>query len=504
MAVLMSTRIGERLRAMTGRVVCLAFLVVVACVNLVPRHGWDPHAGPVVPHDAFPADCSLCHVGGDWHTLRADFAFDHGARTGVALHGAHTSAGCLSCHNDRGPVQQFAARGCGGCHQDPHLGRLGAACSDCHDERTWYPREAIVLHDRTRFPLVGAHAGAACFQCHAGAQVGNFAGASVECAHCHAAEYARTTTPNHALVGFGQDCATCHLPLGWRAARFDHPATFPLSQGHAGRRCGECHTTPDAFTGLSSDCASCHADDFAATTEPGHAAAGFGTQCAECHDARTWRRASWSHPATFALTFGHAGRRCSECHGGQVFAGTASDCASCHLDTHQATQHPNHTLAGFGTDCASCHGTAAWAGASIVHPATFPLTNAHQRACNACHQPPSYAGLDPACASCHLPRYQQTTNPPHVAFQMSQQCEQCHGTVVWSNGTFAHPFPIQSGRHDRLACFDCHDNPGNRVAVSCINCHEHRQSEMANEHGGVPGYTWTTAACLQCHPTGQR
>ena len=35
-------------------------------------------------------------------------------RVRVALRGAHAQAGCLLCHNDRGPVQQFAARGCGG------------------------------------------------------------------------------------------------------------------------------------------------------------------------------------------------------------------------------------------------------------------------------------------------------------------------------------------------------------------------------------------------------
>ena len=202
---------------------CLCALVV-ACVNLVPRHGWDAGAGPVVPHDSFPADCSLCHTGTDWHTLRKDFVYDHEARTGVPLRGAHTAASCLLCHNDRGPVQQFAARGCGGCHADPHLTRLGANCEDCHDERTWYPREAIAQHDRTRFPLVGAHAGAACFRCHPGAQVGNFAGAYTECVHCHREDYARTTTPNHAAVAFSQQCESCHLPLAWQSARFDHPA----------------------------------------------------------------------------------------------------------------------------------------------------------------------------------------------------------------------------------------------------------------------------------------
>ena len=84
------------------------FALAVACATFVPQQGWNPAAGPVVPHDTFPGDCSLCHKGGDWHSLREDFTFDHGARTGTALEGAHKNAGCLLCHNDRGPVQQFS------------------------------------------------------------------------------------------------------------------------------------------------------------------------------------------------------------------------------------------------------------------------------------------------------------------------------------------------------------------------------------------------------------
>jgi hypothetical protein len=476
-------------------------LCVVACVNLVPQQGWSRDLGPVVPHDSFPADCSLCHAGSDWHTLRPDFVFDHGARTGVALQGAHAAAGCLLCHNDRGPVQQFAARGCSGCHGDPHQARLGANCQDCHDERTWYPREAIAQHDRTRFPLVGAHAATACFRCHPGAQVGNFAGAYVECAHCHGDDYTRTTTPDHAAVGFSTACDSCHVPTGWRSARFDHPASFPLAAGHAGRACGACHTTPNSFTGLSPECATCHGDDYAAAVEPAHAAAGFGTGCADCHTPRGWRRTDWPHPGTFSLGLGHAGHRCSACHQGQVYAGTSSDCSSCHLDDYQATRAPDHTAAGFGTACAGCHGTATWRGGTATHPATFPLTNAHQRACTSCHQGGVFAGLDPACASCHQAAWQATTDPPHAAFQFGAQCEQCHGTSTWRQVTWQHQFPITSGRH-RFDCFQCHTNPGNRTAFACIECHEHRQSEANGEHQGVAGYAWESARCYQCHPRG--
>ncbi|MBZ0153343.1 MAG: hypothetical protein K8J09_17600 [Planctomycetes bacterium] len=552
-----------------------AFLLAVACATFVPQQGWNPAAGPVVPHDSFPADCSLCHQGGNWHTLRADFTFDHAKETGVPLAGAHAQAGCLLCHNDRGPVAKFAARGCAGCHADPHSGQLGANCGDCHDERAWRPREMIERHDRTRFPLVGAHAAAACFRCHPGAQVGNFAGAPIECIACHQANFAGTTDPNHVVLQFSTQCETCHLPVGWQPARFEHPVSFPLSHGHAGRACRECHTTPNSFGGLSTDCASCHTDDYNATSEPSHVAAGLPTDCAACHDTRTFQQADWQHPGTFALTFGHAGRRCSQCHVNQVYTGTptdcvgchqtdynnttdpnhavagfgtdcavchdtrdwqgaighpdsfpltnahnrsctechttpgtyiglSTDCVSCHLADFQATTTPNHTTAGFGTDCVTCHGTADWHSA-VGHPVSFPLTNGHNRTCTACHTTPGvYTGLSTTCVSCHLAQYQATTDPPHASFQMSQQCQDCHTTLSWGSGTWTHQFPITSGDHGNLECFDCHNNPANRLDFSCIDCHEHRQTAMNSEHNGVQGYVWATANCYQCHPTGHQ
>lgn len=334
----------------------LGFLFVVACANFVPLQGWDPKAGPVVPHDSFPADCSLCHTGSDWRTLRKDFAFDHEKQTGVALRGAHAQAGCLMCHNDRGPVEQFAARGCGGCHADVHLGRLGANCQDCHEERTWVAREAIARHDRTRFPLVGAHAAAACFRCHPGAQVGNFAGAYVECAQCHADDRARAV-PSHVAPGslFGStDCGQCHVPTAWQSARFDHPASFPLTRGHAGRACVECHQG-GVYVGLSTACASCHQDDYNATTAPNHVAAGFSTDCAQCHTTARWGGARFDHPAFPIASGAHGGLGCATCH---TTPGNfqAFSCIACHAHNQAEMANEHDEVGGYVWASANCYG----------------------------------------------------------------------------------------------------------------------------------------------------
>ncbi len=182
----------------------------------VSRHRWWAGLGPVIPHDNFPADCRLCHVGGDWHTLTADFEFDHEAETGVPLLGAHAEARCLRCHNDRGPVEVFAAKGCAGCHEDIHQGDLGQNCTQCHREQTWQPFGMVELHQRTRFPLVGVHAVTACHRCHPGAEVGNFIPTDTECVTCHVSDLNRTT--NHFAFGWVERCDRCHKPTSWKDA----------------------------------------------------------------------------------------------------------------------------------------------------------------------------------------------------------------------------------------------------------------------------------------------
>lgn len=209
-----------------SRLVIGAVLVLfVSCLALEfergPRHGWWAGLGPVLPHDSFPADCRSCHLPESWTDLVPEFAFDHEARTGVPLAGAHASAQCLRCHNDRGPVDVFASQGCVGCHEDVHLGQLGDGCTKCHTERTWQPVGQIALHDRTRFPLVGIHASVSCRRCHPGSEVGVFLPQDTECVSCHAKDLAGANNPDHLALGFVNRCDSCHRPTYWRDAELD-------------------------------------------------------------------------------------------------------------------------------------------------------------------------------------------------------------------------------------------------------------------------------------------
>jgi hypothetical protein len=148
-----------------------------------------------------------------------------------------------------------------------------------------------------------------------------------------------------------------------------------------------------------------------------------------------------------------------------------------------------------------------WQSARFDHPAAFPLALGHAgRQCSECHPTPnSFAGLaGAACSQCHLDDYNATTAPNHATAGFGVDCAQCHGTARWGGGSFNHLFPITNGPHGGLACATCHTTPGNYAAFSCIDCHVHRQSAMANEHDEVAGYVWASANCYQCHPTGRK
>lgn len=216
----------SQLRRLRARLL-FAAVVAAACVTRGVGEGsvhrWWAGFGPVLPHDTFPADCKLCHVGEDWNSLTDDFRFDHAAETGVPLHGAHAQARCLRCHNDRGPVAVFHARGCAGCHEDVHKGELGATCTACHQESTWRPFGQYEKHFHSRFPLTGAHANVACHRCHLGARAGDFAPADPECVTCHLDDARNARNPPHVPLGFVDDCQRCHIPTTWRQAQVPAP-----------------------------------------------------------------------------------------------------------------------------------------------------------------------------------------------------------------------------------------------------------------------------------------
>lgn len=402
--------------ASAALVISLAFLVV-DCRVVVPRQGWNASWGPLVPHETFPGDCSLCHVPERWDVLREDFAFDHEKETGYALRGAHESAACLRCHNDRGPVEAYIARGCGGCHADPHRATLGLECTRCHTESSWKPTGLIAEHARTRFPLTGAHVAAPCESCHPGAETGDFRGASTECEMCHRDNALAVKSPDHAAVGWIRNCRDCHTASGWGSAHFRHDF-FPLSGGHGGLDCADCHT-PGVFTNLTSDCNSCHGDDY--QTAPNHVAGNFDRNCENCHNTSSWEGATFDH-TFFPLTAGHSGLACDRCHTSGTTGPIPSDCYSCHSSDYQGA--PDHARLSYPRTCEDCHTTTRWSGATFNH--RFPLKGHHNEDCDVCHQVSTSTFT---CLVCHAHRKSKMDdkhrNKRGYSYN-SQACLDCH------------------------------------------------------------------------------
>lgn len=207
--------------ALGAALLCLAAACALRGPVDAERHRWWTGLGPVLSHDTFPADCKLCHVGEAWNELAKDFRFDHEAEAGVALEGAHRDAQCLLCHNDRGPVGLFQARGCAGCHEDVHFGELGQRCDSCHDVWSWRPTGQSARHHHTRFPLSGAHARVACHRCHPGALAGDFLPTETACVSCHRDDLLATQNPPHVPLGWVDGCQRCHPPTSWSHAEID-------------------------------------------------------------------------------------------------------------------------------------------------------------------------------------------------------------------------------------------------------------------------------------------
>ncbi len=452
---------------------------------------------------ALPQDCSICHGTDQWKGAR----FDHTSATKFPLTGAHIPLSCEQCHKNE---QYKISTNCDSCHltdynntKDPNHQAAGFPqdCTLCHTTAQW--KSATFDHNKTRFPLAGAHASADCQSCHAG---GQYATLSTACVSCHLNDYNGAADPKHAAAGFPQDCTLCHSVTQWKGAVFDHSKfRFPLTGAHASAACQSCHSSGQ-YSSLSTSCASCHLTDFNGTKDPSHPAAGFPQDCALCHTTNTWAGATIDHSKfKFPLTGAHTSVACQSCHASGQYATLSTACASCHLNDYNGTTNPSHASAALPQDCSLCHSTApGWGGAKYDHTAgtKFPLTGAHTSlVCNQCHASGQYAGLSTACTSCHTSDYNKTTSPSHATSGFPTECSTCHTTSTWLGAVFDHSKVgfLLTGAHTTVACANCH--PNGRFAgtpMTCSSCHLADYKGTNNPNHAAAGFPQD---CSVCHST---
>lgn len=383
--------------------------------------------------------------------------------------------------------------------RSPH-GNLNIPCQNCHTFSAWKPIRGIPEfdHNQTRYPLRGMHQNVACTQCHTKPV---FTNVGQRCADCHADIHRRQ---------FGSSCEQCHTVRGWQVSVQQvqqHFNRFPLLGTHATLECDSCHKSAAVgqFQGLSTQCYSCHAQDYQGTTGPNHAPAGFSTTCNECHNFDTWFGVNFNHLqyTGFALTGMHATLQCNQCHINNKFKGTPADCVGCHLPDYQKTTNPNHVAFAFPQTCQTCHSTSGWSPANFSHNTVgFALTGAHATLqCIQCHTNNNYKLTSGACSTCHMKDYNGTTNPNHVQATFPTTCDSCHSTVSWAGASFNHNstgFPL-TGAHTSLQCSQCHANGNYKLnSAACVNCHQKDFNNTTNPNHVTAGYPTT---CDVCHNT---
>ena len=445
------------------------------------------------PHGKLEIPCQDCHTASSWTELASPMKFDH-RKTKFPLSGQHTAVACKQCHGTL--VFASSASQCTDCHKDVHRGELGTNCERCHGPQTWLVPDMPQRHAQTRFALVGRHLTAPCRACHVNEQKYEYVAIPTDCYSCHRSEYEATTAPAHRAVGFGTNCETCHSITAIRfEGTFDHSTTgFVLVGAHAAQPCAACHTG-NRFSNTAAQCVSCHQQDFRAATNPNHT--GFSTDCASCHTMNLWQPATFDHSkSAFPLTGAHQSVPCASCHKNNQFAGTSTQCYSCHQADFTSANNPSHT--GFSTDCTTCHNVTAWQPATFDHSRTvFPLTGAHAAVpCASCHKNNQFAGTPTACYSCHQADFTGANAPPHSGFPTD--CTTCHNVTAWQPATFDHSrttFPL-TGAHTTVACASCHTNNNyTTVATTCYSCHS---STFASATTPVP-HTGFPTDCSTCH-----
>jgi hypothetical protein len=388
---------------------------------------FDEHRGQL------EGGCAECHDEKAWKPAPK---FDHG-KTNYPLEGKHKAVKCLQCHPNQkdsekhgfpAPVSEVFFKAaplehdsCLDCHKDFHNGQFGPRCASCHTVEGWLiirnAAQDRAFHEKTKFPLKGAHLDVACKDCHGpwpGLQGPKFKGLKFQnCSDCHAdAHEGQLMDPKKKTM---PDCDVCHGLDGFAPVKYgieEHKATrYPLEGSH--------------------------------TVVP----------CDACHEKNPQLQRQIPKPVELTLKKQH--RRELFSFAQLVLTAKATDkCESCHEDAHKG-QFADEKKA-----CTGCHQVARWSQLKFNHDtdSRYPLTGKHKAVvCSKCHWPPApgapakYRPLETACKNCHEDAH---------AGQLGTECEKCHTTTDFKAVNFNHQPPNArfglDGKHAPLKCDACH------------------------------------------------
>ena len=381
--------------------------------------------------------CVSCHVDVHQNTLgrnceschnsikfKPAVFFNHDS-TKFKLTGAHTKVECIKCHVKEklnGKIfQKFTGlefANCTPCHKDVHKGKFGKNCSSCHNDNSFKILNRNSFdHDKTKFPLKGAHANVKCSSCHGNNLLSKpkFA----KCTDCHKDAHFGEFTVNNVV----RNCKDCHTAESFKVTIFtisDHnKIKFELTGAHLAVSCQSCHFKEKVkqwhFKNIGMKCIDCHKNVHGTEIKEKFMPE---NNCRSCHSTNDWKTISFNHDLTnFKLEGKHKSIKCSDCHESKTidnkikfkFVSLKSKCKTCHHDVHfgqfDSEQKGNKPV------CENCHGFDNWKPVNFDHEKTaFPLKGAHEKLlCSSCHKKVTENGnefikyklRDFKCASCH-------------------------------------------------------------------------------------------------------
>jgi len=489
-------------------------------------------------------ECARCHSehnGEDFPLIKWDIkAFDH-KQTGYVLQGKHSGLECSRCHTPAriAPQERSTIKikdltrtylgvspACATCHQDPHKGRLGQTCQQCHNFEDWKVISVGQFdHSKTRYPLTGLHGQVECAKCHTPGPDNKprYTGIPFsQCSDCH-------KDPHRG--SFTQGCQSCHSTSGWKKIslsavneRFDHSKTkFPLAGKHVDVDCAKCHANGDFKKPLVfAKCMDCHQPDphnGQFSKRPDHG------ECASCHKVDGWKPSTFTlkehATSAYPLQGWHARVECAQCHlpkgKDTLFKIKFERCTDCHGDRHSR----QFAAAPYFNACDRCHTLQGYKPSTFTlvrHKEThFVLTGGHIAVpCGDCHkesaefQPKpavAYHWANLSCTSCHA-------DPHKGQFQERMQqvranggaagCETCHSTKSWKElSGFDHSrttFPL-AGAHRATACIDCHKPPNLETKLLNVNF-KAAPSQCEECHDDIHGKQFAKGQathCVDCH-----
>ncbi|TFG97072.1 MAG: hypothetical protein E4H13_11435 [Calditrichales bacterium] len=273
------------------------------------------------PHNSrLGLQCGKCHTTSAWRG-QVKAGFNHDA-TRYPLKGKHQSIDCKGCHPPNQSLKNVRYKFCRDCHTDYHRNAFKnhssrGACEACHTVDGFLPSTfGIVEHQKSDYPLAGAHLAVPCIACHSKANgPPRFSFANRDCEVCHTNPHGEEAR-QFSQSAPDQGCAFCHKYDSWQTVNYDHSkGRFPLEGKHTLARCAACHTKSAThligFTGLKKDCQDCHQD-----IHRGQFKTDSKIDCGRCHNPKDWLAEKFIHnrDSRFVLDGEHRFVPCAKCH----------------------------------------------------------------------------------------------------------------------------------------------------------------------------------------------